>query len=154
MDTRLYYFTLFGVSILLVLFYILGERSVIQDKIAEYDMKGEVINLTTSNLTKIGISADTDKLDFGRMVFNRTNATKILTFYNPYSYDAQIYLLVEGNISKMLIYNERILLKPNQTRNIYIKFVPKAVGNFSGKLEIWAKYATNPVGEFWLKVIG
>ncbi len=141
------YASLFIITALIAVLVIIGNQSIHEVSIAGYTVKGDVINLTTGNVTKIGISADTDKLDFGRMIFNKTNATKIITVSNPLPYEVVLKLNITGNISPLLYYKKEYVLMPNESRNIPIKFVPKIIGNYSGVLNIKAVYFTNSLGK-------
>lgn len=141
------YASLFAITAFIAIVIIMGNQSIHEVSIAGYAVKGQVINLTANNVTKIGISADTDKLDFGRMIFNKTNATKLITVSNPLPYEVILKLNITGNISPLLYYKREYILGPNESRNIPIKFVPEGIGNYSGMLEIKAIYFTNSLGK-------
>ena len=144
---RYLYAALLLATTIAVVSIIVGNQSIHEIYVAGYAVKGQVINLTISNVTKIGISADTDKLDFGRMIFNKTNATKLITVTNPLPYPIILKLNISGNISSMLFYNYQYMLMPNESREIPIKFIPKRLGNFTGELKIKAIYFSNKLGE-------
>lgn len=141
------YTALLLITTIVAILIIVGNRSIHEINVADYVVKGQVINVSTKNVTKIGVSTDTDKLDFGRMIFNKTNATKLITITNPLRYPIILKFNIIGNISPMLYYHHEYVIRPNESRNIPIKFVPKSLGNFTGTLKIRAIYFSNVLGK-------
>jgi len=118
--------------------------------VISYDIKAEVIN-KTNNITKIGISADPNMLNFGRMIVNKTNMTKIIDINNPLPYKIIGYIFVDGNVTPFLIFKDKFLLEPHSKKSLYIRFYAKEEGNYTGNLSIYIRYPKNKISE-WLMV--
>ena len=144
---RYIYASLLLATTIVAILIIVGNQSIHEINVAGYVVKGEVINISTGNITKIGISADTDKLDFGRMIFNKTNATKLITVINPLPSSIILRINITGNISSLLLYKQEYLLEPNESKTVPIKFIPKYTGNFTGILKVKAIYFSNVIGK-------
>ena len=103
-------------------------------------MKGTSLNLSTINNTRLGISADRDFLFFGR-VPQTSNITKILEINNPSHYKAYAKYKLEGNISRFIIVGDKnkkdiILIPPNSTKKVHVKFTAKDPGNYTGTISL------------------
>ena len=116
----------------------------------KYLIRAEVVNSTTNNITKVGISTDPYWLNFGKMIANKTNITKIIDIQNPLPYTILAEILVEGNASSFLIYPNDVLIRPKEKKSIYVKFYAKEVGNFTGNLSVKVIYPTNKLSEWML----
>ena len=137
--------------VVLVAYYNIQNINVIKSR--SYVMKGEIIKTNHTNITKVGISADVDKLDFGRAVFNETNSIKILDVHNPTNRTIVSYFIARGNITQLLNYSNSTVVYPHTTKEVYIKMVSREVGNFSGEMKIINLYPNTELSEklmLWL----
>ncbi len=139
-----------GFLIVILFFGALIKISIRERNGGEYTVKGEVINLTYKNITKIGISTDPYWLNFGRMVVNKTNITKIIDIKNPLPYSIVVKIVSKGNASPFLIFPNKVLIKPKEKKSIYVKFYARKVGNFTGNLSVKVLYPINRLGEWVL----
>lgn len=117
--------------------------------VTSYIIKAEVTN-KTGNITKIGVAVDLDVLNFGRMIVNKTNTTKILDINNPLPYKVICYLFVNGNATPFLILKDKFMLESNSKKSIYIKFHAKKEGNYTGNLSIYIRYPKNKISEWFM----
>ncbi|MCK4551024.1 MAG: hypothetical protein KAT91_03645 [Candidatus Aenigmarchaeota archaeon] len=100
-----------------------------------YPIKAEVINYTNSTATPIGVSGDSDAVNFGRLPPS-SNSTKFLEFKNNNIVEAKTVFEIEGNISPFITAPKDIMLKPGDEAKISLKFHPEIVGNYTGKITL------------------
>ncbi len=125
-------------AILLYLTYIFLFVRGLQIIEISHKMKGTSLNLSTLNNTRLGISADRDFLFFGK-VPQTSNITKILEINNPSHYKAYAKYQLEGNISEFIIVGDKnkkdiIVIHPNSTKKVHVKFTAKDPGNYTGTI--------------------
>ncbi len=146
---KVIYYTLIAFFVIVVGLISMTLTGIKTKEVVSLKVKAQVIN-TTTNLSKIGVSVDTDELNFGRMIVNKTNMTKIIDFTNPMDKKVVVYVVPEGNVSNYLIYSKKFLLLENEKKSIYLRFYAKDIGNFTGSVKILMRYPLNPLSEWFL----
>ncbi len=96
-----------------------------------------VINMSQTNITKLGVSVDPDELAFGIVPLGG-NVTREIELKAPSNLmKTKIQIVVEGNVSeKVEIERNNIVLSPGEAMNVKIKFVGNEVGNYTGMAHV------------------
>jgi hypothetical protein len=104
---------------------------IFSEEITRYPSKMEVLE----NLTKIGVSTDVDKIDFGRIA-KGMKVRKLINVYNKNPFKVKVYIKPYGNISYVINTTENFILNSFEGRNVTIEAIGKEVGNFSGEISV------------------
>ncbi len=124
----------------------LVERTFVRTEVSSLDISLSVFS-KTDNKTKLGVSADTDYLNYGKIPVGG-NSTKIITISNSNEFVSKSILMVEGNVSPYITPNNtEFFLNPSETKEVRIKAVGKKAGNYTGILKIYTKIPRNRFAE-------
>ena len=126
---------IFLIAMMLTVMVVLFKNGTIL-KVVYFNASAQVINVSKMNVTKIGVSVDPDKLQFGIVPLGG-NVTREVEIKVPSSLFASVvvFLYSEGNITEWLdIKDQELVLPPSSSRSIPVKFIGKEEGNYTGKL--------------------
>lgn len=116
----------------------------------KYDAKAIVF--TKQQNIKIGISSDTDVIDFGQIYENMSSRKYINVTGNKYDYKVKVY--VSGNISEFVnIEKNNFILEKNQATAIPILFSGNKPGNYNGEVKVVFKRVKYPIFNWLLKCV-
>ncbi len=117
-----------------------------------YPIKAEVINYTNSTATPIGVSGDSDVVNFGRLP-PASNSTKFLEFKNNNVVESKTVFTIEGNVSQFITAPKDIMLKPGKEAKINLKFHPETIGNYTGKITLKSYIPLSPVSSWFFRLV-
>ena len=110
-------------------------------------------NVNNTNNSKLGISGDNDKLDFGR-VPKSSIVRKFLSISNTHKMPSMIYIRSTGNISDYISAKDNeTFIETNSTKEIEIAFNAKEEGSYEGKLYIISKTPKNMMISKIMKIL-
>ena len=100
-----------------------------------------MIKLLDESKINIGVSSDTDKFNFGRLVFNVTPASsKFLSIPNNDKRAAKINIKSYGNISPFITVDKNnIIVEPGTKGEITVKLNASRLGRYMGEVDIFIK---------------
>ncbi|RLJ05009.1 MAG: hypothetical protein DRP08_00315 [Candidatus Aenigmatarchaeota archaeon] len=106
-----------------------------------YPAEVNVIKLLDESKINIGVSSDTDKFNFGRLVFNVTPASsKFLSIPNNDKRAAKINIKSYGNISPFITVDKNnIIVEPGTKGEITVKLNASRLGRYVGEVDIFIK---------------
>ena len=116
-------------------------------EIARYPAYGEILNLEVVNESiGIGLSSDTDALDFGKMPGNGSFSKKFILVNNTNNDAVLVSAKIYGNITPLISFDRNdFVLHINESAEIGAYFKTKTdnqsfgAGNYSGELDIVIK---------------
>lgn len=111
---------------------------------AEKDFNASVYVMEDSDDRGLGINADRN-LEFGRLA-QGTNATKFLNL--SVGKKSMLYISSEGNISEVLVYEDRIYFEGD--REVELEAKGDKPGSYVGDLKVEFEIPRNQVGRYWL----
>ncbi len=108
-----------------------------------YRYPTEVLVIERTNQTKLdlGVSSETDRLNFGRLVFNVTPVvTKFLSIPNNGERPAKIKIINYGNISQFITPDQNnIIVQPGKELTVKIVLNITELGYYTGEMEVKIK---------------
>lgn len=104
---------------------------IFSEEITRYPSKIEVLE----NLTKIGVSTDIDKIDFGRIAMGM-KVRKVINVYNKNPFKVKVHIKPYGNISHVINTTNSFILNSFEGKNVSIEATGKEVGSFSGEISV------------------
>ncbi len=131
--------------------YPFGKNLFFDEYVIRYPLNVSVVSFGNGKVP-LGISTDTDKLDFGILPLNFSERKKI-NIRNPTNKNVELRMYSFGNITKLLKYTKRIVVAPRQTKEITIKLNATEIGNYTGELDVLIRYPKNKLFEGLIKWI-
>lgn len=129
------FIVIFLIAVLLTFMVVLFKNGTAL-KIVYFNASAQVINVSKMNITKIGVSVDPNKLQFGIVPLGG-NVTREVEIKVPLSFSTDVIVLLypEGNITQWLKIKDReVVLAPSSSRSIPVKFIGIKEGTYTGKL--------------------
>lgn len=138
--------------ILIAAIFLIANGQLFETNSKQFNMSAQAI-LVTSADTKIGVAAQTDELNFGRIPLGG-KSTKLIDISNGFKSNAKVKTKMSGEISKYVeIRENETLLGPEEAKQIRITFNSKDAGNYTGNLEITTHLSKSVFGDLLLKYI-
>lgn len=138
--------------LLIAAIFLIANVQLFETNAKQFNMSAQAI-LVTSADTKIGVAAQTDELNFGRIPLGG-KSTKLIDISNGFKSRAKIKMKMSGNISEYIELSENeTLLGPEEIKQIRIMFNSKDAGNYTGKLEITTYLSKSGFSDPLLKYI-
>ncbi len=101
------------------------------------------VTINSSASMSVGVSVDTDRIDFGSLPDDALEATKEITVQNIEQYPATLHFHVDGNISEYVtLSQESVELPPGEQHTLDITLETSdsiAEGRYSGELTIYTR---------------
>ena len=142
----------FGFIVLGVIASVLNPSMYFKQEIIEYPIKAEVINVTNSTTAPIGVSGDSDILNFGRLT-STSNSTKFLEFKNGNDVEIKTLFYVSGDIAPQIIVPDNVVLKSGAEAKINVKFAPVRPGNFTGNIKMKSYIPKYPISNWFMSLL-
>ena len=131
---------------------ILNPSMYFKQEIIEYPIKAEVINVTNSTTAPIGVSGDSDILNFGRLSTS-SNSTKFLEFKNGNNVVTKTRFYVSGDIAPQIIVPDNVVLKSGAEAKINVKFAPIKAGNFTGNIKMTSYIPKYSISNWFMSLL-
>jgi hypothetical protein len=120
-------FLLLGISILFFLLICYFKSSIVLEK-KEFTTSLSIGNSTGFNVTNYSIS-------FGMLSRDNAASRNDISVKNFYEFPIFIEISLEGDIKDLLIYNDRVYLEPNESKNLNfstIEITNQKLGDYTG----------------------
>ena len=131
--------------------YIFGRNLFFDEYAIRYPSNVSVV-LSARGKLPLGISTDTDKLNFGILPLNFSERKKI-NIRNPTKHVVEVRAYSFGNITKFLEYPRRVIVAPGKTSGMTIRLNATELGNYSGEFDVVVRYPKNKLFEGMIKWI-
>ncbi len=131
--------------------YIFGKNIFFDEFVIRYPENVSIVE-TAPGKAPLGISTDTDKLNFGILPLNFSERKRI-NIRNPMRRSVEVKMYSFGNINRLIKYPKKIIVKPGEERYVTIKLNATELGNFSGEFDVVVRYPTSKFSEVVMKWI-
>lgn len=121
------------------------DAALIEKKSVSFNTTAHVV---ANNNTTIGASADTDNLEFGRMISDKMNFTRSINVAT--GNDTIVLVDVEGNITEHLNYTE--VHRFNGSKQIPFTMIAREPGNYTGTVSLNVHAAKAEGASIWLDI--
>jgi len=100
-----------------------------------FKMHADVLNFSENNITKLGVSVDSDKLEFGIVPIGG-NVTKVVEIESSSKNPAKAIITIDGNITPYIETEREVYMEGGERLKLYVKFVGSEEGNYTGIMKI------------------
>ncbi|MFH1238238.1 MAG: hypothetical protein V1491_02260 [archaeon] len=127
-DNKKVWYFLLVITILLVVFSVYIKFS--------GPLQTKTISVKFSIDENLGLVADTDKLNFGRVILD-SSSIKLINLTNSYSFPVKVNVLISKNLQNFVFSDYEIILESDEIKQVPFNLIVSSdedFGNYSGKI--------------------